>query len=221
LAGLATSWYLIQTRLLFPIFPALALVGGLGLAGLRDTNLRPDIGHLLRPLVLLVLAVATLNALWELDRVGSLRVLFGLQSEEDYLAQTMGVTYLAIQQVNELPQDAKVLFLWEPRTFHCERTCIPDSLINQWWHDRQSEPDPHKIAGLWREQGVTHVLIGDWAVDFMLREEREIGSLSEADVAALEAIRREDLDLIWDFRVPRDDEVGAVYSLYKVKDTQP
>ncbi|MBN1310566.1 MAG: phospholipid carrier-dependent glycosyltransferase [Anaerolineae bacterium] len=211
LAGLATSWYLIQMRLLFPIFPALALVGGLGLTGLCDMTLRPDVDRLLRVLVMIVLSVAVLNASWKLVRTDALRVVFGLQSEEAYLEQAMGVSYLAMQQVNELPQDAKVLFLWEPRTFHCERICIPDSLINQWWHERQLEPDPHRIVGQWQEQGVTHVLIADWAVDFMLREEEEIGSLSEADATALTEIRREDMTLLWDGY--------GFYSLYELKGT--
>lgn len=208
LAGLATSWYLTQTRLLFPIFPMLALVGGLGLDGLRDADFQPDPGRLLRLVVLIVLTVALFNTSLGFIRADRLRVTFGMQSEEDYLAQAMGVDYLAMQQVNALPQEAKVLLLWEPRTFYCERTCTPDSLINQWWHDRQLEPDPHTIADGWREQGVTHVLISDWGMDFLLREEQKFGSLSEADAAALDEVRREDLTLVWD--------IPGIYSLYEI-----
>lgn len=213
LAGLATSWYLIQTRLLFPIFPMLALAGGLGLDGLRDADFQPDLGRLLRLVVLIVLTVALFNTSLGFIRADTLRVTFGIQSEEDYLVQTMGVDYLAMQQVNTLPQEARVLLLWEPRTFYCERTCTPDSLINQWWHDRQVEPDPGKIADGWRKQGVTHVLISDWGMDFLLREEQKFGSLSEADAAALDEVRREELALVW-------DGFGA-YTLYELKDTRP
>lgn len=176
-------------------------------------------GRLLRPVVLVVLAVTLFNVFLGFIRTGTLRVTFGMQSEEDYLVQTMGVDYLAMQQVNALPQEAEVLFLWEPRTLYCRRTCIPDSLINQWWHDRQLEPDPGKIADKWRQQGITHVLISDWGMDFLLREEEKLGSLSAADVAALVRVRQEDLSLVWDFKVP----VGAkrevvVYSLYALTD---
>ena len=222
LAGLATSWYLIQMRLLFPIFPALALVGGFGLAGLRGINLRPNVGRLLRPLVIAILAVAVFNASWEFVRTDPLRVVFGIQSEEDYLAQAMGVDYLAMQQVNALPQDAKVLFLWEPRTFYCEHICIADSLINQWWHDRQLESDPHKIAEQWREQGVTHILIRDLGMNFLVHEEAKFGSLSEADVAALDEVRQDDLTLLWNFvSAGYDGKPQAVYSLYEIKGVQP
>jgi hypothetical protein len=155
-------------------------------------------------------------------RADTLGVTLGMQNEEDYLSQTLGVDYLAMQQVNQLPAGAHVLFLWEPRTFYCERTCIPDSLINRWWHDRQLESDPHKIVEQWRAQGITHVLVADWAVDFMQREESQYGSLSEADVAALGEACRSDMSLIWDFKQATDRaNPVAVYSLYELKVSEP
>ena len=44
--GNGVSWFLVQTRLLFPIFPALALVGALGLEGLRTVKKPLDAGWL-------------------------------------------------------------------------------------------------------------------------------------------------------------------------------
>lgn len=221
-AGLATSWYLTQTRLLFPIFPMLGLVGGLGLDGLRDADLQPDVGRLLRPVVLVVLGVALVSSSLQFVRANTLSVTFGMQTEESYLMQAMGVDYLAMQQVNTLPKEARVLFLWEPRTFYCERHCIPDSLINQWWHDRQLEPDPRKIPDGWREQGITHVLVSDWGMDFLLREEEKFGSLSQTDVDALGEVRQEDLALLWDFvSTGPDGKRQVIYSLYRIKGVQP
>ncbi|MBN1430139.1 MAG: phospholipid carrier-dependent glycosyltransferase [Anaerolineae bacterium] len=213
LAGVATSWFLVQIRLLFPIFPAVGLVCGFGLAGLGDTTIRSDVSRLLRPLVLIVLVMAVFNSFFEFVQIDPLRVAFGMQSEEDYLDQTMGVSYEAMKKVNALPQDAKVLFLWEPRIFYCQRDCIPDSLINRWWHDRQLEPDPHRIIAQWREEGVTHVLIADWGMNFLINEESELGSLSEEDVVALGKARKADMSLLW-------NESG-LYSLYELKDVRP
>jgi hypothetical protein len=213
LAGLAVSCFLVQTRLLFPIFPALALIGALGLEGLPGKGDLPlDVRWLARGLVGLVLALALVNAsLWTIQRA-SPRALVGLEPPEDYLASRLGWHYTAMQQIHSLPGEPRVLFLWEPRALYCEGRCVPDSLINRWWHDRQLEPDPHKIVSMWRREGATHVLIFEEGLRFLIEEE-PYEPLTSEDVAALDALRGDALIPIW--------EGGGAYTLYAIPPGEP
>jgi hypothetical protein len=213
LAGLAVSGALAQTRLLFLIFPPLALIGALGLDGLPGKGDLPlDVRWLARGLVGLVLALAVVNAGLLAVRRTSLKVLVGLEPSEDYLTSRLGWYYAAMQQINELPGEPRVLFLWEPRTLYCEGRCVPDSLINRWWHDRQLEPDPRKIVGIWRQEGATHVLVFEKGWRFLI-EETLYEPLTAEDVAALDSLRGEVLIPIWDG--------GGAYTLYAIPPGEP
>ncbi len=212
LYGIATSWFLVQTRLLFPIFPALALVGAFAVEGLRDFPPLRDLLRLVRAVVVIALALAVFGSTLTFVRTNPVRVTLGLRSEDDYLRERLGTHYAAMEQVNALPEDARVQFLWEPRIYYCERDCIPDSLIDEWWHARQLEPDPLAIAAGWREQGITHVLIFEAGLDFLVNEEPH-EPLDEADLAALDSLRGAVLVPIW-------DEFDS-YTLYELQGESP
>ena len=208
LAGAATSWFMAQTRLLFPLFPALALVGALGLDGLgEEISQSADLVKVVQAAVLIAVAVALLSASIAVAGSAPLPVVAGLQPEEDYLLQHLGTHYAAMQQINALPEDARVLTLWEPRIFYCIRRCVPDSLINQWWHDRQIEPDPARIAARWRAEGISHVLIFESGWRFLYYEEGH-EPLTQADLEMLDRLREEEMTLIW--------EGYGAYTLYQL-----
>jgi hypothetical protein len=197
LAGAATSWFLLQTRLLYPVFPALALIGGLGVEGLTGDPSLKDLGRIVRGIALAAVAVACLASAQVFLRASPLRVMTGLQPRDDYLLDQLQAHYAAMQAVNQLDEDAKVLFLWEPRTYYCERECIPDSIINQWWHDRQVYGDPSAIAGAWQTAGYTHVLVFEAGGRFLIEEER-YDPMDERDWQALGELRGTALLKVWD-----------------------
>lgn len=204
LAGASITTRLAHLRYLFPMFPALALAVSIGLTSLKEALPR-KIGQVV------VLAALAINvALSSLTFVagGVTRVVLGLEGEEDYLTRTLGAYYLAMQQINTLPQDARVLMLWEPRGFYCFPRCIPDDALDRWWHDRQLESDPFQIAHRWRAAGITHVLVYEAGARFLLHEE-PFDPLSEEDVAALNRLRGEMLIPIWG--------IGGAYTLYELR----
>lgn len=205
LVGNGLSWFLVQTRLLFPIFPLLAGVGALGLEGLREVRKPIDVGWLARSLVTLVVAFTLVGSALSFIRSDATRVVLGLQSPDAYLTDRLGWHYAAMQELDELPADARVLFLWEPRTFYCHADCTPDSLLDRWWHDRQLEPDPLAIAQVWRDAGYTHLLIHEDGLRFLVDEE-PYELLDASDVAALNRLRDEALQVVW--------QGGDAYTLY-------
>jgi hypothetical protein len=197
LAGVAVTFFLMQTRLLFPLFPVYALVGAIGLAGLREMPSQRVFARFGQAAVLIALIGGLLSTIAGFVRANPLPVILGFQTDEDYLSDTLLTHYDAIQQVNDLPADARILFLWEPRTFYCERDCIPDSMIDNWWHDRERYGSPEAIAQHWRSVGYTHVLIYDAGGRFLIEEE-PYDPMTEADREALDTLRGAALEPVWE-----------------------
>jgi len=208
LAGAVASFYLIQTRLLYPIFPALALIGAAGVERLAGSRHPINVHALSCAAIGLATGVAVIASAALFVAANTLPVTLGLQTEDAYLTESLGVFEAAMQRINALPANSKIVFLWEPSAYYCQRDCVPDSLINQWWHDRQLQPDPHRIADRWRAEGVTHVLIAEAGLRFLVTED-PYEPLTDADVAALNELRQSDLTLIWDG--------FSSYSLYELR----
>lgn len=197
LYGVRTSWFLTQTRLLYPIFPALAVVVGLGAAELRHLHLRFDLKPLVALAVIITLIGSLLDSAVTFIASDSLRAIVGLQNEEDYLRQALPDHYPAMEAVNDLPPGARVLFLWEPRIYYCQRECLPDSMIDLWWHDRQTVGDPAAIARQWADQGMTHVLIWNSGGQFLFTME-PFDPLTAEDMEALKSLQGNALIPIWE-----------------------
>jgi hypothetical protein len=212
LAELVIGWPLIQSRLLSPALPALALAGALGLEGLQTLKLPPRVGGLVRLPVLVAFLLAVTGSTLEAIRSAPLQVVTGIQPSADYLSQKLGAYEEAVQQINTLSEDARVLALWEPRFFYCLPRCIPDSGFDRWLRDRQQTSDPLDVAARWREQGITHVLIHEAGLDWAVSGEAPAG-LGADDRAALDVLREQALALIWEW--------PGQYRLYALQEAVP
>ncbi|MGF1507688.1 MAG: hypothetical protein ACFB51_21550 [Anaerolineae bacterium] len=208
LVGAGVSWFLTQPRLLFPLFPILALIGGLVVETAGTAARLPAGERLVRPLVAVVLLWAAADSAVTWLAINPLPVTVGLEREDDYLLRRMGVHYAAMQTVRDLPDGAVTLTLWEPRVYYCGNGCTPDSMINQWWHDRERFGDPAAIAAQWRAEGITHILVHEAGLVFLLEEE-PFDPLDAADIAALDQLREQHMTLIW-------DAFGFAYRLYEL-----
>lgn len=158
IAQLAASALLVQTRLLFPLFPFLAAAAAIGYDSLGQLSRR--IQFVLGGLIAFVLSVALIGYLAQALGGRAAEVVTGRLAPEAYLTARLGAHYQAIQAVNQLPAGSQVRFLWEPRSYYCEPTivCEPDAVLDRWWHARQHLSSVEDILADWRERGVTHVL---------------------------------------------------------------
>jgi hypothetical protein len=207
--GVARSALLIQTRLLFPAFGLLALVVGMAVEELRKLPQRPiNLSWLVRAVVVGVLALSLASTFLFAIQGRPLRVLLGFETEEDFLSRRLGWYRVAVNAINrELPPDAVVLFLWEPRSYHCQVTCLPDALLDRWLHATQYVYGPNAIADAWRAEGVTHVLFCKAGYEAVLAG--KFDPITAEDVAALEALQRDELEEVQDF--------GGAYVLYRLR----
>ncbi len=200
------SYYAVQARLFFAIFPALALLCAGGLAALSAFD-APTLRLLfiVRAVLVFVLVLSALEQGVAFAAHSPLAYLAGAQTAADYRAANLGWYAEATDRVNALPAGARVVFLWEPRSLECAapERCEADVIIDRWWHLRRTGKTPTSALADWKAQGATHVLIYDAGVKF-LREHRD-NRFVESDWIELENLRAQ-MRLI--------EKIGGDYSLY-------
>lgn len=209
LGGVAGSALLRQTRLLFPIFPLLAVLAVAAVDGLSAWDVR---GFSLRRFVLMVLAVTlglnVFSFLVGFVADSPLPYALGLETREEYLATHLGDYYQAISYINrDLPASARILFLWEPRSYYCQRDCWPDAILDRFKHLTYKHSTAEEIAEYWRGQGITHVLFHKAGFDHILAA--RFDPILPADIEVLE-------DLQQDYLLPVK-EISGSYLIYEVR----
>lgn len=159
MAGRLYSRQLIQSRLYYGLYPAWAVLAGLGYGGICRVRLgRVRARRVVQVLVGLVLGFAAASALLGTARDGSAAVAFGLETESAYRQRRLGATALAMERVRSL-EPASVLLLWEPRGMDCVPACRPDAWIDRWYVDHRAYGSGAQVLDAWRASGATHVLL--------------------------------------------------------------
>ncbi len=212
-AGVISSQSLFQTRLLLPALVALCpvlvyLYDGLCVLDTRLFSLRRVLGMS----VVLVLVGNVWYQFLETVRIRPLPVLVGEESREQFLRRNLGTHYAAMELVNErVPESGKVLFLWEPRTYYCQRAARPDAVLEQWaWRMYQQGGDLGAIARSLQSEGYTHILLHRAGLEFM--RHTRLDPLSDQDLDAWEAFAASYVRL--------EAQVGDSYLLYGLTHNQ-
>jgi len=210
LNGLARTALLLRTRFLFLTFGAVAAVSGLALDRLKALRLPwLSLDWLARAVVSLTLALLLFSSVTEFVHVNPLAVNLGVESRHDYLSRRLGWYFPTIEYINdELPQNSVVLFLWEPRSYHCTGDCLPDALLDRWLHTIHIHGhDSEAIAAAWHADGITHVLLHRTGLNHIV--ERGLDPVTPRDLEVLEDLKTQHLRLLEDF--------GSAYELYTME----
>jgi hypothetical protein len=170
--GVIWSRGLWQSRLLLPGLVALAPVGGWLWVNLSDFDLPQFSLHRFVNIVVgLTLALTVVDVGLLTLEINPVPYLVGLETQEAYLTRRLGAHYAAMQQINQvLPPEATIVFLWEPKSYYCQRDCRPDSILDTFPHLVHQYGSAEAIAQAWQQAGVTHVLIHQAGLDFVLDE---------------------------------------------------
>ncbi len=205
--GVMVSWSLFQSRLLLPCFVALSPALAVALEALRVLD-RPRFS-LRRFIWMTVALVLALNLVYQgrdTLRINPLPYLTGLETRQAFLERTLGEHYVAMQIIGaRTPAEAKVLFLWEPRSYYCPRAAQPDPVLETWKHLLALRPTLPAIAESLRADGFTHVLLSRRGLNFML--DTGLDPITAEDVATWDEFAAEYLTLL--DSTPRGD-----YELY-------
>ncbi len=206
LIGLATSASLLQSRLLIPVFPLLALIAANAFEVLDQWS-HPGLSLKRIGIVLVSIVWVTTGVKIVLDFGGSgtVPVLTGGLTTDDYLTQRLGWYYVTMKALKQDAPDGPILFLWEPRSLYCQADCRPDAMIDRWEHARRTIGSPDQIAQQWRSDGVRYLLI--WRAGYEALSDLDFRRLTDEDRAALQDFIRQNLELVRDY--------GGDYQLYQ------
>lgn len=213
LNGLARTALLLRARFLFLIWGVTAVLGGLILAKLRALKTPSlDAGWLIQTILSLTLVLLLFTQVLAFLQVAPLPVVMGLEERQDYLDRRLGVYNAVIEEgINHLPDNASVMMLWETRTYACQVVCHPDPILGRFLHLTQHlQYDAPAIRQQWEAEGITHVLISNSGLQFLL---------DAADYNPIGAsIRNEDLQILSDLTTHQLQVVQKwddAYTLYE------
>ncbi|HXQ35408.1 MAG TPA: hypothetical protein VN843_15425, partial [Anaerolineales bacterium] len=205
--GVINSLGLWQSRLLFSALIPFAIPTALGWHELKrfDTS-GLKISFLVNVVIVLVITLTVYdNAMFVLGR-NPLTVAFGLQSREGYIAR-INPSYAALMQaMTELPADAYVYSLLEPRSYGLPRRTQPDAINYNFAHDLYLYETPSEIIRHWKLEGYTHVVVYERGVN--------IGAENPSD--EMTSIRQEALRQTLAMLELLSQTPDKVYTIYRI-----
>lgn len=213
LNGVARTALLLRARFIFFVFGVVAALGGVALARL-GTLRRPQfaVDWLVQVVLVIGLGLILFTKAIEFVNVNPVPAIVGLEDATAYRQRQLGVYELAMATVNELPPDARVEFLWETRSYHCQVECWPDPILDRFLHYTQYDGyDAPALAAHWQQEGYSHVLIWETGLDFVIEQGRD--PVTERDLAILAQLRADYLEpvAVWE----------DAYTLYAVRAGNP
>jgi hypothetical protein len=161
-------------------------------------------------MILLVFGFTIIEVGVDTIRRGAVQTAISLQDQRTYLEDNLGWFAPAMEVVNTLPEDSRVIMLWEPRNLYCLPKCEPDEILDRWVVERYGDGldvprSPETILGSWKESGYTYLLFYNAGAEFI---QNEGGPLSKDDWSALDSILDE---------LPVYQGFGQAYTLYTLE----
>jgi hypothetical protein len=199
------SGYLIQTRLYLGFFPALAILAGGGyrvIARIRLPGVR--LGRIAGALVVLALALNTVQIGLDMLSKGAPGAVAGVRSRQQYLEDNLGWYARAAAAIQELSPGARALMLWEPRSLYCLPVCSPDEILDRWRGDLRTWGDAQSVLAAWREAGYTHLLFYKTGADFVRQDDSRY---TPQEWQALDELLA---------GLPAPQQFGEAYALYRI-----
>jgi len=185
---LATS---VQIRFLLPIFPALSILAAVVLDDFAERiKARARLTATLEALPLLPMLISLIMVLGILFSVSAPAVLLGQKSRRNFLERTV-FDFRAHEFIQEkLPDEARVLMLWDGQSYYCAPRCTPDADQARWPLLVSDNPDPERVMERLQAQGVTHLLVSPGDAAHMIesdptgRHESSFANLTETFMPA-------------------------------------
>jgi hypothetical protein len=170
--GVINSQSLWQARLLLPALIPFVLPTALGWDALKTfDSSRFRVSFLANAVITVVIALTVFdNAMFVLHR-NPLAVAFGVQSRLAYIARVNPSYAALLQAMEELPTNARVYSLFEPRSYALPRPTQPDPINDNFFHDLYLYRAPDAILQHWKTEGYTHILVYERGMSFLLEED--------------------------------------------------
>lgn len=163
-----------QTRFLLPLFPALSILTAHSLlfttgSTLSERGQRILVSGLVGGLVVTTIVVQ--YVLWMNLAPGG--IIVGTETKDSFLRRVLTIyPALAFLQDN-LPQDSRVLMLWDGQSYYCDERCVPDAEQSKWTQIVAEHDSAETVGAELREEGITHLLAKVDSLNFFLQHDPE------------------------------------------------
>jgi hypothetical protein len=163
-----TSVHLSQTRLYAVLFPAGAVLAGTGFERLGKFNFsRVRLQVLILGLILMVGVFNAIQIGTEDARAGTFDHFLGVINDQEYLANNLGWYAAAVDDLQAMSEDSRLVMLWEPRGYYCLPMCDSDEILDRWHHDLRVQGSGEDVVLSWLAQGYSHLLYHRAGADFV------------------------------------------------------
>lgn len=187
--GVIESAHLFQNRLLLPVLIPLTIPLTLGLDSLeRLDSPRLKISFIIRFLLVLSVAINTLNLGLQIIARNPLAATLGMVARDDYIARRQPGYARILELAESTPPDAVILLLFEPRSYGIPRTVQPDELNIRFLHDLWKYHTVEAVIDSWKKQGFTHILLSHSGASFIMEAETASSLEKEALVKLEETL---------------------------------
>ncbi len=164
--------HLMQTRLYFVLLPCLAVPAGWGWDWLQGQVLSGvRLRRIAGAVALLVMGLVFWQETHRMAQITPGSLLLGAKDRQAYQEETLGYHILAMQSMEELPADSRILMLWEPRGLYAPLNAQADLWIDRWRTDVRELGSAPAILQRWKGEGFTHVLLYEQGLEIIRPQE--------------------------------------------------
>jgi 4-amino-4-deoxy-L-arabinose transferase-like glycosyltransferase len=171
--GAAYGTFILRGRQVLPIFAPLSLLCAYSLDGIHVWD-RPSFSlqRVLRMIVILTLAFGLLSQILLTVGFNPWPYLVGHQSRGDYLERyTTQHLHQTVTYLNQnLTDDDKVLFIWEPRSYGLTVPHKADVLLDNFAQQLHQYGSPEGVLTGLRDEGYTHILVNQFVYPWIVTD---------------------------------------------------
>jgi hypothetical protein len=175
--GSRVSGLLIQSRLFFGIFPAWALLSGVGMDAIWKLRVaRIRFGRVAGALILLMFGFNLFATFTEFISRNPLNYVIRQEDKQVYLSRLLGAYVNAMDVLHKLPSNSHIIMLWEARELDCWPKCNADEVIDHWYDAVHTYQTSERILSAWLEEGYTHLMLNQAGADYIRNHESKLTS---------------------------------------------
>jgi hypothetical protein len=175
--GSRVSGLLIQSRLFFGIFPAWALLSGVGMDAIWKLRVaRIRFGRVAGALILIMFGFNLFATFTEFISRNPLNYVIRQEDKQVYLSRLLGAYVNAMDVLHKLPSNSHIIMLWEARELDCWPKCNADEVIDHWYDAVHTYQTSERILSAWLEEGYTHLMLNQAGADYIRNHESKLTS---------------------------------------------
>jgi hypothetical protein len=157
-----------QIRFLLPLFPLFSLATTHVIIDFAAKLKKRGLGAMLsKGLAYGMVATTLIYSILFFANISPVKVILGSESKTGFLERNIALFKMLQYIKRQLPEQARVLMLWDGRGYYCDERFLPDTSQSQWTALVSQTWKVNQIAKDLHQQGVTHLLFSTQDAEFI------------------------------------------------------